>query len=198
MNKFLFSFLLLFGFGSAPTHAQKAEGSSAHSVPVILSSTVEQTALAVNPQFLAPLVDRQSSLLGADGDPFLLQYEGVLAPGNATQIQQIGTGNVTILQQYGGVDNVASISLFGNDNEVTATQNGTGNRLGLAVDGSGNVVPVTQIGVGHELSLEIVGSGVRFDQQTYFPRNGTALLPEGIVQEGNGAIPLHIQIERGN
>jgi hypothetical protein len=118
---------------------------------------------------------------------------------HVVRITQVGDENLMSSLQY-GEQNIASIRLRGDNNRVRATQDGVGNRLGLAIDGSGNVVPVTQIGSGHELSLEILGSGVRLDQQSFFLNDGSALngVLEGIVQQGSGAIPLRVRIERGS
>jgi hypothetical protein len=165
-------------------------------VPSPVATTIEQVS-DVDPRFVVETIDRKNSFLAMD--PFLNQF-GAIHAGNAAQIVQRGDENITILEQYGGIGNVASISLFGQDNEVTATQNGSNNRLGLAVDGSSNIVPVTQIGTGHELSLEITGNDVMLDKQVYYLEDGATLnsLPRGIVQEGTGSIPLYIRIDRGN
>jgi hypothetical protein len=205
--KLLLLSLLLLAWSSAPALAQKAGNASDGSVPPAVSATIEQiTPGRADPIFTVTTIDRFQSLSGQNASPAWLNESTNL--GNDASISQIGDENLTVLRQFGGAGNVASISILGNDNRVSATQRGTNNRLGITAEGNSNVVPVTQIGEGNELSLKLFGSGLRLDQQVLGDGqvpgngrvlgNGAPLNTGGIVQEGTGTIPLHIQIRPGN
>jgi hypothetical protein len=194
--KLLLLSLLLLAWSSAPALAQKTENAPDSSVPLAASATVEQiTPSQANPIFTVTTIDRFQSLSGQNAFPVRLNESTNL--GNDARISQTGDENLAVLRQFGGAGNVASISILGNDNRVSATQRGTNNRLGLTTEGNSNVVPVTQIGEGNELSLELFGSGVRLDQQV-LGSEASLNTSGGIVQEGTGTIPLHIQIRPGN
>jgi hypothetical protein len=174
------SLLLLLAWSSASAFAQNAGNAPDGSVPPAVSATIEQVTPDIDAGLAITTVERSQSLFGRDS--FLNQFNGPTDLGNAARISQTGDENLAVLRQFGGTGNVASISILGNENDISAVQDGSNNRLGLAIEGDFNTVPVTQIGVGHELSLELTGSNLK----------------RGIVQEGTGTIPLYIQIRPGN
>jgi hypothetical protein len=174
----LLALCLLLSWGLSP--AVLAQGIESDAVvPSSISTTIEQVS-DVDARFVVETIDRKDSFLVMD--PFLNQFNASLS-GNAAQIVQRGDENITLLDQIGGLGNVASIYLEGSGNMVDATQNGNNNTLGISVVGNENVLPVLQDGHNLKMSLELDGTvGLTYSTP--------------VTQTGNGGEPITIRITR--
>jgi hypothetical protein len=119
-----------------------------------------------------------------------LQFdEGARTANHIAIINQFGTGNTALLEQY-GLSNMASINMFGNFNFASLIQDGINNVSNIHLIGDHNRITGLQIGESNRLDILFEGSGFdrRFEQigdNHSIEMTGEGI-PLSITQTGNG------------